>query len=148
MTRKDYMKLVGDKLGWAWVPPGSRDVDLHAIPQYEAASKSYGPMTLQSITNATPNKPTVQPVPYTGVQFVGIPEFQDLGTRVSQQITAAIAGQKSVQERARPVAAVRRGRGESYQERVMTRRGARVGPPVRGRSPDGSAGIRGAEDTA
>jgi sorbitol/mannitol transport system substrate-binding protein len=35
-------------------------------------------------------------VPYTGVQFLGIPEFQDLGTRVSQQITAVIAGRKSV----------------------------------------------------
>ncbi len=35
-------------------------------------------------------------MPYTGVQFLDIPEFQDLGTRVSQQISAAIAGQKSV----------------------------------------------------
>jgi sorbitol/mannitol transport system substrate-binding protein len=30
------------------------------------------------------------------VQFLAIPEFQDLGTRVSQQISAAIAGQQSV----------------------------------------------------
>jgi sorbitol/mannitol transport system substrate-binding protein len=37
-------------------------------------------------------------VPYTGVQFLAIPEFQDLGTRVSQQISAAIAGQKSVND--------------------------------------------------
>jgi sorbitol/mannitol transport system substrate-binding protein len=40
----------------------------------------------------------VQPVPYTGVQFLAIPEFQDLGTRVSQQISAAIAGQQTVPE--------------------------------------------------
>jgi sorbitol/mannitol transport system substrate-binding protein len=96
MTSKDYMKLVGEKLGWARVPPGSRTSTYTDLPQYEAISKSYGPLTLQSITNASPNKPTVQPVPYTGVQFVGIPEFQDLGTRVSQQISAAIAGQQSV----------------------------------------------------
>jgi sorbitol/mannitol transport system substrate-binding protein len=37
-------------------------------------------------------------VPYPGIQFVGIPEFQDLGTRVSQQLSAAIAGQISVDE--------------------------------------------------
>ena len=37
-------------------------------------------------------------VPYPGLQFVGIPEFQDLGTRVAQQISAAIAGQKTVEE--------------------------------------------------
>ena len=35
-------------------------------------------------------------MPYTGVQFLDIPEFQDLGTNVSQQISAAIAGQQSV----------------------------------------------------
>ena len=68
-------------------------------------------------SNATPNKPTVQPVPYTGVQFVGIPEFQDLGTRVSQQISAAIAGQKSVDaamEQAQKYAEVV---GKTYQEK-------------------------------
>jgi sorbitol/mannitol transport system substrate-binding protein len=98
MTNKDYMKLVGEKLGWERVPPGSRTSTYTDLPEYKAVSKSYAPLTLQSITNATPNKPTVQPVPYTGVQFVGIPEFQDLGTRVSQQISAAIAGQKSVDD--------------------------------------------------
>ena len=98
MTSKDYMKLVGEKLGWARVPPGSRTSTYTSLPEYEAISKSYGPLTLKSIQESTPNKPTVQPVPYTGVQFVGIPEFQDLGTRVSQQISAAMAGQKSVDD--------------------------------------------------
>jgi len=117
MTGKDYMKLVGEKLGWARVPPGSRTSTYTDLPEYEAISKSYGPLTLKSITNATPNKPTVQPVPYTGVQFVGIPEFQDLGTRVSQQISAAIAGQKSVDaalEQAQKYAEVV---GKTYQEK-------------------------------
>ena len=98
MTSRDYMRLVGEKLGWARVPPGSRTSTYTDLPEYQAISKSYGPLTLKSIQNSTPNKPTVQPVPYTGVQFVGIPEFQDLGTRVSQQISAAMAGQKSVDE--------------------------------------------------
>jgi len=117
MTSKDYMKLVGEKLGWARVPPGSRTSTYTQLPEYEAISKSYGPLTLQSITNATPNKPTVEPVPYTGIQFVGIPEFQDLGTRVSQQISAAIAGQQSVDaalEQAQKYAEVV---GKSYQEK-------------------------------
>ena len=38
----------------------------------------------------------MKPVPYTGVQFLDIPEFQDLGTNVSEQLSAAIAGQQSV----------------------------------------------------
>jgi sorbitol/mannitol transport system substrate-binding protein len=35
-------------------------------------------------------------VPYTGVQFLDIPEFQDLGTNVSEQMSSTIAGQQSV----------------------------------------------------
>jgi sorbitol/mannitol transport system substrate-binding protein len=50
------------------------------------------------------------PVPYQGIQFVAIPEFQDLGTRVGQQISAAIAGQISVEEALR--------QSQSYAEDV------------------------------
>jgi sorbitol/mannitol transport system substrate-binding protein len=117
MTSKDYLKMVGEKLGWARVPPGSRTSTYTDLPQYEAISKSYGPLTLQSIKNATPNKPTVQPVPYTGVQFVGIPEFQDLGTRVSQQISAAIAGQKSVDDALEQSQQYAEVVGKTYQEK-------------------------------
>jgi sorbitol/mannitol transport system substrate-binding protein len=117
MTSKDYMKLVGEKLGWARVPPGSRTSTYTALPEYEAISKSYGPLTLRSIQNATPNKPTVQPVPYTGVQFIGIPEFQDLGTRVSQQISAAIAGQKSVDDALAQAQEYAEVVGRTYQEK-------------------------------
>jgi sorbitol/mannitol transport system substrate-binding protein len=117
MTNKDYMKLVGEKLGWERVPPGSRISTYTDLPEYEAVSKSYAPLTLQSITNATPNKPTVQPVPYTGVQFVGIPEFQDLGTRVSQQISAAIAGQKSVDDALAQAQQYAEVVGKTYQEK-------------------------------
>src|ERR1700756_3692156 len=97
MTSKDYIKLVGTRLGWERVPPGSRE-STYQIPQYAEKSKAYGPLTLQAIKSATPDRPTVDQVPYTGVQFLAIPEFQDLGTRVSQQISAAIAGQKSVDD--------------------------------------------------
>jgi sorbitol/mannitol transport system substrate-binding protein len=33
-----------------------------------------------------------------GVQYVGIPEFADLGTKVSQDIAAVITGDQTVQE--------------------------------------------------
>jgi sorbitol/mannitol transport system substrate-binding protein len=117
MTSKDYMKLVGNELGWERVPPGSRTSTYTDLPEYEAISKSYGPLTLESIDAATPDKPTVQPVPYTGVQFVGIPEFQDLGTRVSQQISAAIAGQISVDEALTQAQRYAEVVGKSYQEK-------------------------------
>jgi polyol transport system substrate-binding protein len=94
-TSKGYIRLVGEKLGWPNLPPGSR-LSTYAIPQYAKAAKAFGQPTLRAIEEADPSHPTVQPAPYTGVQFLDIPEFQDLGTRVSQQITAAIAGQESV----------------------------------------------------
>jgi sorbitol/mannitol transport system substrate-binding protein len=95
MTDKEYIQTVGTQLGWERVPPGSR-LSTYQIPQYRDISAAYGPITLDSINHADSAHPTVQPVPYTGVQFLAIPEFQDLGTRVSQQMSAAIAGQKSV----------------------------------------------------
>jgi sorbitol/mannitol transport system substrate-binding protein len=95
-TSKSYIQLVGQKLGWASLPPGSR-LSTYQIPQYKQAAKAFAAPTLQAIQSATPEQPTVKPVPYIGVQFLDIPEFQDLGTRVSQQVTAAIAGQQSVQ---------------------------------------------------
>jgi sorbitol/mannitol transport system substrate-binding protein len=40
----------------------------------------------------------VQPRPTIGIQFVDIPEFSALGTSVSQDISSAIAGKKSVSD--------------------------------------------------
>jgi sorbitol/mannitol transport system substrate-binding protein len=37
-------------------------------------------------------------VPYVGVQFVAIPEFQGLGTTVGQQFSAALAGSTSIDD--------------------------------------------------
>jgi sorbitol/mannitol transport system substrate-binding protein len=95
MTDKQYMSLVGNTMGWSQVPPGSR-LSTYQIPQYVSAAKAYAQPTLNSIDNATQANSMTQPVPYYGLQFVGIPEFQDLGTRVSDQVSAAIAGQETV----------------------------------------------------
>jgi sorbitol/mannitol transport system substrate-binding protein len=95
MTDKHYLHLVGSKLGWSHVPPGSR-MSAYRLPGYAKVAAPYARQTLDAIDSANPSQPTVAPVPYTGVQFLDIPEFQDLGTRVSQQISAAIAGSESV----------------------------------------------------
>lgn len=95
MTDKQYMSLVGNAMGWSQVPPGSR-LSTYQIPQYKAAAKAYAQPTLDAINAATQTNTMTEPVPYYGLQFVGIPEFQDLGTRVSDQISAAVAGQESV----------------------------------------------------
>ena len=40
----------------------------------------------------------MKPVPYTGVQFVAIPEFQGIATDVGQDFSAALAGTMSVDD--------------------------------------------------
>jgi sorbitol/mannitol transport system substrate-binding protein len=89
-TGKGYAELVASKEGWANVPPGTRK-SLYANPKYQEAA-SFAKMTLDSINSADPTHPTVKPVPYVGVQFVAIPEFQGIGTAVGQQFSAALAG--------------------------------------------------------
>jgi sorbitol/mannitol transport system substrate-binding protein len=95
-TSKDYLNLVAEKEGWANVPPGTR-TSLYENQEYLDAAP-FAQMTLESINAADPTNPTVDPVPYTGVQFVAIPEFQGLGTAVGQQFSAALAGQVSAEQ--------------------------------------------------
>ncbi|MGB8624485.1 MAG: extracellular solute-binding protein, partial [Paracoccaceae bacterium] len=95
-TSKDYLNLVAEKEGWANVPPGTR-TSLYENPKYLEAAP-FAKMTLESINSADPQNPTVDPVPYTGVQFVAIPEFQGIGTAVGQQFSAALAGQETAEQ--------------------------------------------------
>jgi sorbitol/mannitol transport system substrate-binding protein len=93
-TSKHYLDVVAEKDGWANVPPGTRK-SLYENQKYLDAAP-FAKMTLESIKAADPTHPTVKPVPYVGVQFVAIPEFQGIGTAVGQQFSAALAGQLSV----------------------------------------------------
>ena len=94
-SSKEYEELVGSELGWARVPAGKR-ASTYENPDYQEAASAFADITLQAIEEADPTNPGVQPRPTVGVQFVAIPEFQDLGTKVSQQVSAAIAGKTSV----------------------------------------------------
>jgi sorbitol/mannitol transport system substrate-binding protein len=94
-TNKDYLALVASKEGWANVPPGTR-TSLYANEEY--AKIPFAKMTIDSINTADPTKPTVDPVPYVGVQFVAIPEFQGIGTAVGQQFSAVLAGTTSLED--------------------------------------------------
>lgn len=94
-SSKEYEKTVGEKLGWSRVPAGKR-ASTYELPEYQKAAASFGDITLKSIEQADPANPGLQPRPTVGVQYVAIPEFQDLGTKVTQEISAAIAGKTSV----------------------------------------------------
>ena len=95
-TSKDYIQLVAADSGWATVPPGTRK-STYDNPAYQQAAP-FGPVTLQAMQTADPTNPCIKPVPYTGIQFVGIPEFQSLGTVVGQNMAGALAGKMSVEQ--------------------------------------------------
>ncbi|MBO9441134.1 sugar ABC transporter substrate-binding protein [Phaeobacter italicus] len=94
-TSKDYIELVAANEGWANVPPGAR-ISLYENPNYQAVP--FAQMTLDSILSADPNNSTVEESPYVGVQFAAIPEFAGIATEVSQEFSAAYAGQQTVEE--------------------------------------------------
>ena len=94
-TSKDYIELVASKEGWANVPPGAR-TSLYENENYKDIP--FAKMTLESILSADPNNPTVDPVPYVGVQFAAIPEFAGIATQVGQEFSAALAGQQTAEE--------------------------------------------------
>ncbi|HET6310452.1 MAG TPA: sugar ABC transporter substrate-binding protein [Candidatus Nitrosotalea sp.] len=114
-TSKEYMKLVGTKLGWARVAPGTR-TSTYAIPEYKAASAGFAQVTLDSIAHADVNHPTVDPVPYIGVQYVDIDEFQQLGDQVSQEFAKVIAGSQTVDQALQKAQALAAAVGKIYQK--------------------------------
>ena len=112
-TSRDYVKLVGEKEGWVSVPPGTR-LSTYELPEYQQAAPFAGTV-LAAIESADTTKPTKDPVPYTGIQYVAIPEFQGIGTVVGQQISSALAGQTTVEAALKAA--------QDYAAREMSRSG-------------------------
>ncbi len=95
-TSKEYIDLVGKTDGWTVVPPGTRQ-STYENPDYLKAAP-FAKEVENAILTADVTKPTAEPVPYTGIQYVSIPEFQAIGTTVGQLVAAALTGQISVDE--------------------------------------------------
>ena len=90
-TSKEYQQLVGETLGWTRVPPGARN-STYEIPEYKEAAAAFAPITLEVMNSVNPVQPGVNPQPWVGIQYVTIPEFQDVGNQVAQLVADAIAG--------------------------------------------------------
>ena len=93
-TGPQYIKAAGThtKGGWAAIPPGTR-FSTYRIPQYKAAAKAFAATTLAAMKAAPITNPGTSKRPgLPGVQYVGIPQFQDVGNRCTQLFSAVIAG--------------------------------------------------------
>lgn len=113
-TSKDYIKLVGNKLGWAHVPPGTR-TSTYSLPEYQQAAGGFAQVTMDSIAHADVTHATVDPVPYIGIQYVDIDEFQQLGDQVSQEFAKVIAGGQTVDEALQKAQQLAAAVGKNYQ---------------------------------
>jgi len=93
-TSAQYIKAAGThtKGGWPSIPPGTR-ISTYAIPAYKAAAKAFASITLAAMKAAPITNPGTSKRPgLPGVQYVGIPQFQDVGNRCTQLFSSVIAG--------------------------------------------------------
>jgi polyol transport system substrate-binding protein len=97
-TGPQYLKQAGSRIpgGWAAIPPGTRE-STYEIPEYKKAAAAFAEPTLDSIASAPIDNPGTTKRPgVPGVQYVGIPEFQDVGNQCTEQFSAVIAGRASI----------------------------------------------------
>jgi sorbitol/mannitol transport system substrate-binding protein len=95
-TSHDYIELVASVVGWGAVPPGSR-YSTYAQLHYQRLAP-YAPRVLQAMESAAVEAPTLQAVPYQGVQYVSIPGFDQMGDQVGAHITDLLEGKLTLDE--------------------------------------------------
>ena len=99
-TSKDYIEQAAadDEIGWAGVPPGTRQ-STYDRAEYQEAAAAFADITLEAINSVDPTDPGTTPRPGAGgIQFVGIPEWQGFGTECTEQLSGAIGGSQTTEE--------------------------------------------------
>lgn len=96
-TSKQYEEYIGQTEGWALAPNGTRE-SLYKNADYMAKSKVFAEPTLKALEAADPTNPGTTPRDVPGIQFMDIPEFTAFGDKVTAEISAAIAGQETVEQ--------------------------------------------------
>jgi sorbitol/mannitol transport system substrate-binding protein len=79
------------------VPPGTR-TSTYSLPEYQQAAGGFATVTMESIAHADVTNATVDPVPYIGIQYVDIDEFQSLGDNVSKEFAKLFVGGETVDQ--------------------------------------------------
>ena len=95
-TSKEYIELSyqEDPTG-AITPPASRS-STYVLEGY--ADVPYAEITLEVLEQTDFDNATVDPVPYQGLQYIAIPEFTDLGDRMTQWLANYVVGEISLDE--------------------------------------------------
>ena len=99
-TGPEYLKQAGTLIsgGWAAIPPGTRN-STYAIPEYQKAAAAFAQPTLDAMKAAPVDNPGTTKRPgLPGVQYVGVPEFQDVGNQCTELFSSVIAGKTTVDD--------------------------------------------------
>lgn len=96
-TSKDYIRLVADKNGWANIPTGTR-VSTYEENEFLSVAGDFAKAELEALETADPENSTLLSSPYSGIQFVPIPEFVSIAGNTGQKISEALEGSISVQQ--------------------------------------------------
>ena len=97
-TGPQYIEEAGPRIpgGWAAIPPGTRR-STYEIPQYRKAARAFAKPTLEAIESAPIDDPGTTKRPGNpGIQYVGIPQFQDVGNQCTEQFAAVIRGRSTI----------------------------------------------------
>lgn len=95
-TSKDYIKMTTElDASGALTPPASRS-STYMLDAYKSAP--YAEMTLKTLESTDFTKPTMEPVPYVGLQYIAIPEFADAGTKMTQYLADYVVDKITLDE--------------------------------------------------
>jgi sorbitol/mannitol transport system substrate-binding protein len=97
-TGPGYVAEAGRRIagGWAAIPPGTRR-STYEIPQYRKAARAFAKPTLAAIESAPIDDPgTTRRPGNPGIQYVGVPQFQDVGNQCTEQFAAVIRGRSAI----------------------------------------------------
>jgi sorbitol/mannitol transport system substrate-binding protein len=97
-TGPRYVAEAGPRIagGWAAIPPGTRR-STYEIAAYRRAARAFAGPTLAAIESAPIDDPgTTRRPGNPGVQYVGVPQFQDVGNQCTEQFAAVIRGRSRI----------------------------------------------------
>ena len=97
-TGPQYIQQAGRRIagGWAAIPPGTRR-STYEIPEYRKAASAFAQPTLDAIESAPIDDPGTSKRPGNpGIQYVGIPQFQDVGNQCTEQFAAVIRARSTL----------------------------------------------------
>jgi sorbitol/mannitol transport system substrate-binding protein len=97
-TGPQYIEEAGPRIpgGWAAIPPGTRH-STYEIPDYRKVARAFARPTLNAIESAPIDDPGTSKRPgIPGIQYVGIPQFQDVGNQCTAQFAAVISGRETI----------------------------------------------------